>query len=224
MEYKMTFTEKIENYWYHYKWPTIIGAFFIIVIAICTVQCATNKDADAMIMYAGNYAVPDDYKERSLEGIMKKDYNGDGEKRVDVFQLVLNVVEKSGEYEYYDAVGQNEELQRLEIEFYTGQSVIYILHPYIYEQYRNVMMPLSEILGEVPDGVAYDDRAIKLSELPSYSETTLGFYPEECVLCIRNKRTQDNLVSRKDRDEYYEANKRFFCDIVMFSADATVNS
>ncbi len=214
-EKKMTFTEKIENFWYHYKWQTIIAVFFAVTFAICITQCAKNSEADAMIMYAGNYAVPDDYKATALEGIMSEDYNGDGEKRVDVFQLVLNIVEKGGEYEYYDAVGQNEELQRLEIEFYTGQSVIYILHPFIYGQYRNIMVPISDVIGDtaLPEGALYDDKALRLSALPAYAETTLGFYPEECVLCIRSIRTQDNLVSKRDDVGYYEANRRFFAEV-----------
>lgn len=219
MQDGMTFTQKLENFWYHYKWPAIIGAFFVIVIAICTVQCAKNSEPDAMIMYAGNYAVPDAYKENSLESLMSSDYNGDGEKRADVFQLVLNITERGGEYEYYDAVGQNEELQRLEIEFYTGQSVIYILHPYIYEQYKNVMVPIKDVLDDVSAEAMYDDRAIRLSSLDAYSETTLGFYPEECVLCIRNMRAEDNLISKADKKEYYEANRQFFREIVGFSAD-----
>lgn len=210
MEEKMSFVEKVENFWYHYKWQTIIAVFFAVTFAICFTQCAKNSEPDAMIMYAGNYAVPDDYKSTALEAVMEKDYNGDGEKRADVFQLVLNIVEKGGEYEYYDAVGQNEELQRLEIEFYTGQSVIYILHPFIYEQYKNIMVPLAEAVGDVPDGAAYDDRALKLSALPAYESTTLGFYPKECVLCIRNPRHEDNLISKADEPDYYAANLEFF--------------
>ena len=219
-EKRMSFSERIEYFWYHYKWQTVIGVFFAVTFAICFTQCARNSEPDAMIMYAGNYAVPDDYKATALESIMSKDYNGDGEKRADVFQLVLNIVEKGGEYEYYDAVGQNEELQRLEIEFYTGQSVIYILHPFIYEQYKNIMAPISEVLGdsELPEGALYDDKALRLSALPAYAETTLGFYPEECVLCIRNMRTEDNLVSKKDDEEYYGANRGFFGEIVGFNA------
>ena len=34
----------LENYWYHYKWATIISAFFITVAVICIVQIASKKN------------------------------------------------------------------------------------------------------------------------------------------------------------------------------------
>ena len=216
---EMTFVQKLENFWYHYKWQTIIGVFFLVTITVCTVQCARNSDADVMIMYAGNYAVADSYREGSLENLMSEDYNGDGEKRCDVFQLVLNIVERGGEYEYYDAVGQNEELQRLEIEFYSGQSVIYVLHPFIYEQYKNVMADLSDVLENVPEDAMYDSKALKISSLDAYANTTLGFYPGECVICIRNMRKEDNLITKADKPEYYSANVRFMNELVSYTAE-----
>lgn len=214
-EMQMTFLQKVENYWYHYKWHTLLGSFALILALVCIVQCAGNNESDAMIMYAGNFKVADEYRERPLESIMKEDYNGDGEKQIDVFQLVFNITEVGGEYEYYDVVAQTEELQRLEIEFTSGSSVIYILHPYIYSQYRNIMRPLSEVLDEVPE-YAVDEYGIPMSELVSYMTTTLNFYPENSILCIRKKRETNNLISRPDDDEYYENNVKFFRDIVEY--------
>lgn len=211
----MKFTEKIENYWYHYKWQTLLGLFGLVVFSVCLVQCAGRETPDAMIMYAGNYKIADDYREKSLESIMKEDYNGDGKKSVDVFQLVINIVEKDGKYEIFDPVSQSEEMQRVEIELATGDSVIYLLHPYIYEQYRGMFRPLSEVLDEVP-AYAVDDTGIPVSELISYMQTTLNFYPENSILCLRRERTEDSLMSKKDDHEYYENNVKFFRDIVKY--------
>ena len=211
----MTFVQKLENYWYHYKWHTILGAFALCVILVCTVQCASRREADAMVMYAGNFVVAQEYREKSFESIMSADYNGDGKKVVDVFQLVLNIVEVDGDYAYYDPVAQNEELQRLEIELSTGNSVIYILHPYIYEQYKDRMRPLSEVLDTVPD-YAVDDRGVPVSELVAYMTTTMNFYPENSILCIRYERTDNNLLTRADDPQTYANTLRFFREIVNY--------
>ena len=32
-----------ENYWYHYKWRTLIVAFFAIIIVVCMVQMMQKK-------------------------------------------------------------------------------------------------------------------------------------------------------------------------------------
>ena len=47
----------IENYWYHYKWPTVIVLFFAIVILVCTLQMCGRESTDITIVYAGSYAM-----------------------------------------------------------------------------------------------------------------------------------------------------------------------
>lgn len=212
---KMTFVQKLENYWYHYKWQTIIGIFALCTAATCVSQCSSRTEPDAMIMFAGNYKVLSETREIPVEDVMSEDYNGDGEKRVDVFQLVLVISGDNGEYEYYDPVSQTEELQRLDIEFSSGNSVVYILHPYIYSQYRNLMRPLEDVLTEVPE-YALDEYGIELSELAAYESTTLNAYPADAVLCVRNMRTGDNFITRADDKEYYENNVKFFRELVEY--------
>ena len=43
----------LENYWYHYKWATIIVLFFVTVFAIGIYQMASKSDYDTQIVYAG---------------------------------------------------------------------------------------------------------------------------------------------------------------------------
>ncbi len=211
----MTFVQKLENYWYHYKWHTILAVFALCVIAVCTSQCATKSETDVMIMYAGNFKVVTESASTPLKGVMSQDYNGDGENRVEVFQLIFAISGEDGEYEYVDAVSQTEEMQRLDIEFSSGNSVVYILHPYIYRQYKNLMCPLSQVLSEVPEGAA-DECGIPLSALRAYSETALGVYPADSILCVRNMRTEKNFISRPDNEEYYKNNLRFFRELVEY--------
>ena len=42
----------LDNFWYHYKWPTIIAAFFIAVFAICIAQAVTRSEYDMYVRYA----------------------------------------------------------------------------------------------------------------------------------------------------------------------------
>ena len=118
---QMTFVQKLENYWYHYKWHTLFGIFMLIIFSVCITQCAGKTEPDAMVLYAGrlkNMITPsEDYREPSFESIMREDYNGDGEKIAEVFQLIIPIAQIDGEYELDDKVAQtnNSEYQR----FYT---------------------------------------------------------------------------------------------------------
>ncbi|MBR3996223.1 MAG: hypothetical protein IKI97_13225 [Clostridia bacterium] len=219
-KYEMTFTQKLENYWYHYKWHTLLGAFSLIIALVCIVQCTGRKEPDAMIMYAGRYNVPDEYREQPIDSVMKEDYNGDGEKKADVFQLIIPINEIDGEYELKDAVAQtnNAEFQRFYTEVASGSTVIYLLHPLFYEQAKSmgVLCPLSDVLeGDVPE-YAVDEYGIPVSKLFAYRRTTLCHYPPDSIICIRRERGADSKIIAPDDPDYYRNNVRFFNDIIYY--------
>ena len=43
-----------DNYWYHYKWHTILIGFFALVLIVCLVQCSSAEDPDITVCFAGN--------------------------------------------------------------------------------------------------------------------------------------------------------------------------
>lgn len=219
-KYEMTFVQKLENYWYHYKWHTLLGAFSLIIILICMVQCTGRREPDAMIMYAGRYNVPDEYREQSIESIMKEDYNGDGEKVADVFQIIIPIDEIDGEYALKDRVAHtnNADFQRFYTEAVSGSTVIYLLHPLLYEQAKSmgVLCPLSEVLVSGVPEYAVDEYGIPVSELSAYHLTTLQFYPDDSIICIRRERGADSKVINSDDPDYYRNNVSFFNDLIEY--------
>ena len=93
---KMSFGKWVENVWYHYKWQILISIFAIVVLAVCITQCVKNSsdEPDIHILYAGSkhIAQPNDRQSgstpfRDLESALSSlasDYNGDGEKIIDL--------------------------------------------------------------------------------------------------------------------------------------------
>lgn len=57
--------KKIENFWYHYKWHSLIALFFVLTAVICSVQMCTREEYDVYILYAG----PDDVQMTADEGL-----------------------------------------------------------------------------------------------------------------------------------------------------------
>ncbi len=54
---KLPVSEKLSNFWYHYKWHTIVTAFILIVLTVVTVQFCTREKYDINILYAGDKAI-----------------------------------------------------------------------------------------------------------------------------------------------------------------------
>ena len=48
------FLKLLDNYWYHYKWHTILIGFFAMVLIVCFVQCSSVEDHDVVVCFSGN--------------------------------------------------------------------------------------------------------------------------------------------------------------------------
>ncbi len=57
LKIKLPVSEKLSNFWYHYKWHTIVSAFVVIVFVVLTVQLCSREKYDVFILYAGDKAV-----------------------------------------------------------------------------------------------------------------------------------------------------------------------
>ena len=55
----MKFKKWLDNFWYHYKWPVIIAAFFITISAVCISQMVSKEHYDMYIRYVGDQSITD---------------------------------------------------------------------------------------------------------------------------------------------------------------------
>ncbi len=87
-----TFLEKLQNYWYHFKFQTILAAFFVVVIAVLTVQCATREKYDFSVMYFAYNSVLDSQLEKMEEYFEStaNDLNNDGKVNVNIMNCSVS--------------------------------------------------------------------------------------------------------------------------------------
>ncbi len=77
----MTFTEKIKNFWYHFKVQTIIALFLAVALAICVHQCASKPNYDAEVILYSNDVYSTEQVQLLTDYMTQffSDINGDGE-------------------------------------------------------------------------------------------------------------------------------------------------
>ncbi len=81
-----TFKEKLQNFWFHFKWQTLGIIFAVVVLAVTVSQCASKTDWDMQVVYFTYNIVIDDQTNAIgdyLENIAE-DINGDGEININV--------------------------------------------------------------------------------------------------------------------------------------------
>lgn len=87
-----TFSEKLQNYWFHFKWRTIGVAFLVFVITFLTVQCVNREKTDYQVVYF-TYNVCLDVQLEKVEEFLEKyanDVDGDGNVNVNVINCSFN--------------------------------------------------------------------------------------------------------------------------------------
>ncbi len=219
----------LENYWYHYKWHTLIVLFFAVTLIIVTVQMINKDNPDVMLLYAGPATINADQRaemEHAVELVMGKDHNGDGEKdaMLNSIELLTDAQVEAARKEYQDrgeeflfngaVMAQNRETFTRDI--FMGQQSICLLDPYWYELVRenDGFLELSEVLGYTPDG-AVDGYCVRLRDtgFGSYF-TAFHILPEDTVICFRRESYSKNEAV----EEQYTVSKQIFRDIMQFEA------
>ena len=208
MEIKNTRLYKwLDNYWYHYKWVTIIVALFAVFAIVGTFQLLTNEKGDIYVMYAGPEVISVqniEYIERAFENIDDKDFHEDGKinavlreltvKSPDELeaearaQLEADGVANEG-YMLNEQVARSYMSQNLQVfnqEILGGDSVICLLSPYTYSivYESGGFMTLEEALGYTPEG-AYDECSVYLHDTDFGSLEGLAILPDDTLFCIR---------------------------------------
>ena len=149
----------LENYWYHYKWHTIIVSFFLIIGAISITQLFGRVSYDAYLMYVGDETIPDTQYQDIIDSLKKvsKDYNGDGEHHIN-FSKMSFISDEENEMASTVNAGTVQYLSNMVVQPY----YIYLMSPEVYDTYKEsgIFVPISEVVSDVPSDWYYDDTAV----------------------------------------------------------------
>ena len=118
----MTFKEKRENFWFHYKWYVIGIAFAIAAFVLLVAQCMSIPNYDFNVIYF-SYTPAIDRQTDLIADYFEKygeDINGDGEVQVQILNCSFS--NEPGDIAY-----RNSQLQKLQA-FITGEykAMLYI--------------------------------------------------------------------------------------------------
>ncbi len=188
---------KLENFWYHYKFHTIVAAIVIVFLIITCGQIATRDSYDFHVLYGGPQimAVQDAVYIRKAFAEFGEDRNGDGTVEVSVNDVTLFSPEEQAAAEAEGAVFSPEYIRQTTNEFtqqiIAGDAVILLLSPYLYDMVNESggFIPLAELFDEIPEA-AHGECGLVLAKTDfGKSFNGVDDLPPDTVLCIRRPAT-----------------------------------
>ena len=192
-----------ENYWYHYKWVTIITVFFSIALIVCFTQCTKKQEYDMYALYAGPYYIGADESQRLSDSIND---HMDAEKQEVCINSFVYVSEKTKEeYKKGDAyVNEGINMQQTSDFFdflYTANFNMLILDPELYSRIekKEILTPISDI----SDVYSEDGYCVKLSDtdLPKKYKV-FSDMPSDTVLCFRKYVLIQSMSAQSSKPQY----------------------
>ncbi|MBQ7173212.1 MAG: hypothetical protein IJR88_03765 [Clostridia bacterium] len=230
--HKNRFLLGLENYWYHYKWHTIVALFFAFTLLFCLIQCVGRKEPDILLVAAGDIAFSNtdarDGFVAALETVSPEKKKGDGKRSIQISHYTIFSEEQmkelstDGEGNYspatYASLKANTQTEYDAFTSFrmTGECSLYFVSDYVYENsnLREYAVPLSELFETAPNG-ALDEYSIRFSELAFYR------YYAACKALPKDFRlvlVKPLVVGKASNEDAYGAFRDLFVAILSFEA------
>ncbi len=215
---KGKFLKWLDNYWYHYKWPTIVVAFFVVVFAVCLIQSWTHEEKDILVTYAGSATLEADDKaaiERLLSDTLPEKFGRNKQDgKAGLISYIIYSKDQIKDFQskqvFVDTVFNGSEYEALNTQYKTGSGSVYILERWLYDEILETnpnierLKPLSEIFDEAPEG-AIDAYGIRLGDTEIYQNNPeLQVLPADSIICLH-----EQIVGQKNYDKEVEAFREF---------------
>lgn len=195
----VTFRAKWENYWYHYKFFTIIACILVVFVGYCIYSVVTKEKYDVAIMFvsAPEYQVQDT---EPLETELKsyaEDYDENGEINISVDGLTYDPEGETTNMDYYTAIQA-----RFTVSFSEGINLVYIMDETIYDLTKNTLHVEYEDLSEYSDNPNVDGDKYYIKDDDTFSSISNR---DGLVLVIRkldNLKNKDSekMISRHEKE------------------------
>lgn len=203
--------------WTYYKWHILIAVFFIVIFTVLITQALTKEKFDVKVLYAGPAILTDNERNAVCEALSQQidgDYNGDGKKNAELFDLILMSNEELSEmyelgvsdYVLNPSVIQDNR-ETLSVNAMAGEYVIFMIDvDYYGSLYENGAFLTLDSLG-VTSGTRYDDCSVYLKSLDiAKFYTAFDVFPDDTLICV--KRLSVN--AKEKMALLWEENKRYF--------------
>ena len=235
-----TIKARLENYWYHYKWHSIIAIFLIITITVCSIQMCNKDEYDCYVMYAGDTSIAhtgggvSEYANAlsSLNSV-SSDFDGNGRVLVSFSDLYVWTNDQMSQYEkdnknntdapelHYTLISQDKSTfsdRMTHSEYYLCFLSIEIFNEYKAKDGLNFFVSLTPYLTE---GNSYemvgDGEGILLGSVEGFAgKPGISSLPYDTVICLRAKNEVFSGFDKKAHAKYYSYAEETLKNILSF--------
>ena len=235
---KSPLLEKIENFWYHYKWHTVVAAFLLVAILVMSLQMCQKTSYDAYILYAGTHEISrssadgDTPYNNAVSSLKKvcEDFDGDENVNISLLNLfVLNnkEIEDALEGTTGKEINQaliTEDTETLKNTLLFGEYYVCFLSERLFFEYEEaydgaMFAALKDYTAREGEYIYASERGIYLSS-PAlsdfYSLPVIAELPEDTVICLRQLSEVSTLFGKEQNETHFKRGESIIKNILSY--------
>ncbi len=228
VEMKSPTLTKLSNFWYHYKWHSIVALFLVLVIVVCSVQFCSKMgtEIDVYITYAGPRNMKSALGASTGYEKMIGVFSGCkiGEESPEVSFMTLNIISPAEREEILkedpttEVISPAEDTELFEYHVFNGMGKKYfvtLMSPYVYDTYSarysaateggNLFADISSYLdADYTEYELHGTGAVKISSTAIYKNNAdlRAAIPADTLIAIR---VNNALFGSRDAASYDKA-------------------
>ena len=229
----------LDNFFYHYKWHTIIALLLVFTVTVCSIQMCEKESYDIYVIYAGGYDVSKlktDENEPEFLTLSRSlaraasDYNGDGSVKASIdtlFMLTADEIAKINEQ--LKAEGSDSEVQvglvsenfkKMNDRILYSEYYVCLMSEEIFKHYNakaeNMFTNLEKYVEDGSDVKYLDDSkcAIYLNSTGMKKLPVLSDLPSDTVIALRALSEISNTFNKEDNLENYRRSEEYIRSFV----------
>lgn len=217
-----TFAKKWENYWYHYKFTTIVVIIIIGLVSWFIHDLVTNTKYDLDIGLLSYETYWNDYTELAKNWTPYLDDNtGDGEVNISVMDVEYNMDEGQKDQSSISYEEIMADTTHMSVIFLKGSTYfVLIMDQNYYDYFTDIGVKFAD-LSTLVDNDAVEGDKYYLSDDPDFAD--FGG-KDDCFLVLRDTSTINGWdKADDDLKEQYEVSKQFLIDLINKNVHETAN-
>ena len=176
----------LDNFWYHYKWPTIIVTFFAIVAIICFSQLATKEEYDAFCVYLGDGSGSITATDRNEILSKLRSLTDDNDENGTV-NVCFSREAYTSDTTSYAAGTLNTNVTSFMSSMLYQDYYIFFISQELYDYYKSseVFVKLDDYVSGVTDDMRYDDKALILKHTALGNSAGFSRLPDDTLIVLK---------------------------------------
>ncbi len=210
------FLRWLDNYWYHYKWPTLFAAFALVCVIVIVVQLTERKEYDYRFVYTGPVSLSEKQAAEMADALGKLGVSAEiksPEAALTAYFLKHASDIKAEDAYYAQMMASNRTAFQQQI--LAGDALIFLMDPKLFLEYEAAeagFLPVRSYYPDIPASALTEgsECGLRLDATVLWELACFRALPGDTAVCLRTPVAMSGLLDQEKAYAYHDRYEALF--------------